>query len=63
MLKHLGKLGKWNLSSVGIVGANGFGCELLIDLALSGFQNLMVIGIDWIEVINQAEKNPVPFFF
>ena len=46
-----------------VVGANGFGCELLIDLALSGFQNLMVIGIDRIEVINQAEKNPVPFFF
>ena len=46
-----------------VVGANGLGCELLIDLAISGFQNLMVIGIDRIKVINQAEKNPVPFFF
>ena len=47
-----------------VVGANGLGCEVLIDLAQLGFQNLKVIDIDRIEVINlRKKKNQVHVFF
>ena len=46
-----------------VVGADGLGCELLIDLAQSGFQNLKVIDIDRIEVINLRKKKIKFMFF
>ena len=39
-----------------VVGVDGLGCELLKDLAQSGFQNLKVIDIDRIEVINLRKQ-------
>ena len=46
-----------------VVGADGLGCEVLIDLAQLGFQNLKVIDIDRIEVINLRKKKIKFMFF